>query len=369
MRTWTFPAGRLFGREVRIHWTFLALLLFVWLNDYGAAGGFYPERGLALVAIVFASVGLHELGHALVGALLGEPARSLLLLPVGGVSIPASEASGSAPGNLGREVRMAVAGPLFNLLAALVVGVIITVLVPGLPLVSAPWIGSAQLLKSLFWVNVLLAAVNTLPAYPLDAGRVLRALWAGRRDPMEATQRAVAVSRSLSLLLMFAGMFLNVGLTLVGVFVFLAGQIEERSVLFQSVLHNVLIEEVMLTDFATLSPADTLEDALTKATHSLQDDFPVIRGSDMVGVISRARILQAARRSNGYVQSAMNRFFEVAQRGDTLASVFRKIGKEGVTIVPVVEEERLVGIVTLQNLMHNMALLTEARRLRRQAQG
>jgi predicted transcriptional regulator len=125
---------------------------------------------------------------------------------------------------------------------------------------------------------------------------------------------------------------------------------------------------VMLTDFATLSPADTLEDALEKAIHSLQDDFPVIRGSDMVGVISRARILQAVRTRNAYVQSAMNRFFEVAQRRETLASVFRKISNQGVTIIPVVEEQRLVGIVTLQNLMHNMALLTETRRLRRQAQ-
>jgi predicted transcriptional regulator len=123
----------------------------------------------------------------------------------------------------------------------------------------------------------------------------------------------------------------------------------------------------MLTDFATLSPADTLEDALEKAIHSLQDDFPVIRGSDMVGVISRARILQAVRTRNAYVQSAMNRFFEVTQRRETLASVFRKIGKEGVTIIPVVDDQRLVGIVTLQNLMHNMALLTETRRLRRQA--
>lgn len=367
MRTWTFPIGRLFGCEVRIHWTFVALLLFVWLNDYGAPGGFSPERGLALVAIIFASVGLHEAGHALIGALIGEPARSVLLLPLGGVSILASNAPRSSPSTPWREVRVAIAGPLLNLLAALVVGGVIVALVPGIQLARPPLVLSSNLLKSLFWVNVLLAAVNVLPAYPLDGGRVLRAVWARRMDPVEATRRAVTISHSLALLLMFAGMFLNVWLTLVGVFLFLAGQIEERSVIFQSVLHDVHIEDVMLTDFATLSPADTLEDALEKAIHSLQDDFPVIRGSDMVGVISRARILQAVRTRNAYVQSAMNRFFEVTQRRETLASVFRKIGKEGVTIIPVVDDQRLVGIVTLQNLMHNMALLTETRRLRRQA--
>jgi len=124
----------------------------------------------------------------------------------------------------------------------------------------------------------------------------------------------------------------------------------------------------MLTDFATLSPADTLEDALDKAVHCLQDDFPVIRGSDMVGVVSKQTILESLRaQGNGYVQSVMNRVYEVAQRQETLASAFRKITSRGLTIIPVVEDQHLVGIVTLQNLMHSMALLAETRKLRREA--
>src|SRR5207253_5031704 len=121
----------------------------------------------------------------------------------------------------------------------------------------------------------------------------------------------------------------------------------------------------MLTGFSTLSPADSLEDALSKAVHSLQDDFPVVRGSDMVGVISRHSILEALRsEGNGYVQSAMNKAYEVAHRGESLASAFGKITHRGATLIPVVENERLVGIVTLQNLMHSMTLLAETRRLR-----
>src|SRR5258707_6987641 len=102
---------------------------------------------------------------------------------------------------------------------------------------------------------------------------------------------------------------------LVGFFLFVSVQLEERSVMFQWVLENIRLEDIMLTDFATLSPADTLEDALTKAVHCLQDDFPVVRGSDMVGVISRQSILKALRsEGNGYVQSAMNKVYEVAHR-------------------------------------------------------
>jgi CBS domain-containing protein len=128
----------------------------------------------------------------------------------------------------------------------------------------------------------------------------------------------------------------------------------------------VSLEEVMLTDFATLSPADTLEDALDKAVHSLQDDFPVVRGSDMVGVISKQRILETLRaEGNGYVQAVMNKIFEVSLRKETLGSAFRKLTARNSSIIPVVEDQRLVGIVTLQNLMHSMALLAESRKLRR----
>jgi CBS domain-containing protein len=126
------------------------------------------------------------------------------------------------------------------------------------------------------------------------------------------------------------------------------------------------MEEVMLTQFSILSPADTLEDALSKAVHTLQDDFPVVRGMEMVGVINKARIVEALRREgNSYVQPAMVRSFEVAQRTDSLATAFRKLGSRGLSMIPVVDGGRLVGIVTMQNLMHSMALLAEARRLKR----
>ncbi len=122
----------------------------------------------------------------------------------------------------------------------------------------------------------------------------------------------------------------------------------------------------MLTEFSTLSPADTLEDALYKSIHSLQDDFPVVRSGDLVGVITRQRIVDALRSNgNGFVQSAMTSAFEIGNRKETLSSAFRKLSARGLTLIPVVDGERLVGIVTLQNLMHSMGLLAERRRLDR----
>jgi CBS domain-containing protein len=216
------------------------------------------------------------------------------------------------------------------------------------------------------WINAILGALNLLPAYPMDGGRILRAIFTRQMDVLHATRRAVTIGQAFAMAFMLAGFVYGVWLVVIGIFLFVGAQLEERSVVFQSVLDNVHMEEVMLTDFITLSPADTLEAALSKAVHSLQDDFPVIRGSDMVGVISRTKILDALRSDgNGYVQAFMNRVYEVAQKGESLASAFRKLTSRGLTIIPVVEDQRLVGIVTLQNLMHSISLLAESRKLRR----
>jgi Zn-dependent protease/CBS domain-containing protein len=368
MRNWSIPAGRVFGIELRIHLTFLFLLIFVWLTESAQRGAVSVGRGLALVGIIFGSVVLHEMGHALMGMQAGVPAKAVILLPIGGISVLDETQQPLEPGALTwkRDIRIALAGPFVSLMLAFVAGSILLAVAPEIQLSARPYVNSGNLPRSLVWWNLWLAGLNILPAYPMDGGRILRALFSRRMDPVRATRRAVSIGQAFATVFMFAGMFGDLWLTMIGVFVFIAAQLEERSAVFQSVLETVRLEDVMLTDFATLSPADTLEDALEKAVHSLQDDFPVIRGSDMVGVISRHKILQALRsEGNGYVQSVMNRIFEVAQKKESLASAFRKLTARNSSIIPVVEEERLVGIVTLQNLMHSMALLAESHKLRK----
>jgi Zn-dependent protease len=376
MRNWSIPAGRLFGIELRIHVTFLFLLAFVWMAESAARGTSSPARGLALVGIILVSVVLRELGHALAAMHAGMPAKGIILLPIGGVTVLEDSQSTEPAQAWKRDLRIALSGPLVNLAIALVCGSILLAVAPEIQLWARPLVHSSNLPRSLVWYNVFLAVFNLLPAYPMDGGRILRTFLGRQMDSMIATRRAVSISQTLATLLMLVGMLLymqwgtleSTWLAMIGFFLFLGAQLEERSVIFRSVLEKVRLEDVMLTDFATLSPSDTLEDALDKAVHSLQDDFPVIRGSDMVGVISKQKILDALRaEGNGYVQSVMNRLFEVAQRQESLASAFRKLTARNLSIIPVVEEQHLVGIVTLQNLMHSMALLAESRKLRREA--
>jgi len=371
MRNWSIPAGRVFGVELRIHLTFFFLLLFVWLTESASHGPANAGRGLALVGIVFASVVLHELGHALVSTHAGIPAKAIILLPIGGITLLDETQQPVEPGMLTwkRDIRIAIAGPVVNLAIAFATASILLAVAPEIRLWTKPWdLQSANLPRSVVWANLWLGLFNLLPAYPLDGGKILRALFSRRMDLARATRRAIAIGQAFATLFMLTGMLWNIWLTMIGFFLFIAAQLEERSAVFQSVLETVRLEDIMLTDFATLSPADTLEDALDKAVHSLQDDFPVIRGSDMVGVISKQRILQALRaEGNGYVQAVMNRIFEVAQKKESLASAFRKLTARNLSIIPVVEDQRLVGIVTLQNLMHSMALLAESRKLRKAA--
>lgn len=363
LRAWSFSAGRLFGVDVRIHLTFLFLLGFVWFTQSASVGASGAARGLALVGIIFGSVALHELGHALVARRYGLVVRSIILLPIGGMTTmeePSPEQS-----KPGRDIRIALAGPAVNLIMAALFAAVILAVVPQAKLLGQPFVHAGNLARSLVWSNVFLGAFNLLPAYPMDGGRVLRALFAERIDYVAATRRAVLIGQGFAMLMMLIGLAWNVWLVLIGFFLFLGAQMEDRSTIFHSLLETVRLEDVMLTGFSVLSPADTLEDALNKAVHSLQDDFPVVRGSEMVGVINKQRIVEALRHEgNGYVQSAMTRSFEIAQSTDTLAAAFRKLGARGVTMIPVVHDLRLVGIVTLQNLTHAMGLVVESRRLR-----
>lgn len=365
-RSWSFSVGRIGDVHVRLHFTYLMLLFYVWTTEWDPMGQRVLSRGLAFVAIVLGSVIVHEVAHGLASLSQHLPQRMLILMPIGGVTLM-DDGTGQYRDPVSTPL-VALAGPFANLLLAAGAAIIGPQVIRGFHVVAAPYVDCANLLRSFVWINLFIGVVNLLPAYPLDGGRLLRAWFARRMHPMRATKRAVGIGQLFATALILVGLtgVRNYWLMIAGLLLFLSAQLEERSVVFQSVLESLRLEEVMLKDFSTLSPADTLEDALSKAVHTLQDDFPVIRGLDMVGVVSRQKIVEALRaEGNGYVQTVMERVFQVAQKGESLASGLRKLGSHNLSIIPVVDDGRLIGIVTFQNLMHSMRLLAESRRLKR----
>jgi Zn-dependent protease/predicted transcriptional regulator len=363
MRRWSIPVIDIFGIHFRVHFSFPLMFSLVWILEAGR-GPQVGLRSLLLVLLVLFAVVAHEFGHAVVAARNGIRVRSVVLLPISGVSLLDEQAQRGMDTRC--EIRIALAGPAVNLALAVLIGTTILLFRPQVQLFTFPWLTPFDLPRSLAWSQLFVAALNLLPAYPLDGGRILRALLARSGDQVTATRRAVSIGQFFSLALFLCGgaVFLgtnsnNLWIMMAGVFLFLAAQLEDRSMILQAVLERVRVIDVMITEFITLSPAETLADALQRSADPSQEEFPVVRGTDMVGVISRQQMAASMQEGgNGYVQSAMRREYHVAGPQESLAAVLRRIGRSGLAMIPVVEGDYLIGIITFQNLMRKLTALS-----------
>ncbi len=354
---WALEVGRLYGIAIRLHFTFVFLLAFVGVLSVLAHGWLGALYSLLFIILVFFCVFLHELAHCYVSVGYGLRVRSITLLPIGGLAM-----FEDMPREPQQETRIALAGPAANFVLALWFGVLLLVINPtGFFRPALASYDASSLLPALFWANLYIGLFNLIPAYPLDGGRVLRAWLARRMDFIDATRRAAGIGQFFALVLILFGLVaVHPWLVLIGLFVFWAGVAEERLTVLQLALERIYLEDVMLTNFQTLAPSDSLFDALDRALHSLQDDFPVLAEGNVVGVLTRAGLLRAfaGQGWNNSVQTVMNSRFESAQRGDTLASAFNKLAGRGLSMIPVLEGTRLVGIVTLQNVLHSIDFLS-----------
>ncbi len=376
MRAWSLPLGRWFGVHLRIHYFFLLLLFFCVFSTN--LSGVAAWRGVMLWFLLLGAVLGREAARAVTAAYHGLAVRSILLLPIGGLFSYASPEMAEQAVTGWPQIAMTVTGPLANLGFAALVAALIAGASAEVPVARLPLVTPSHLMRSTVWLNIVLAAIHFIPAYPLDAGRLMRGAFARARGAAQATRAASGLGQMIGIAAVVAGLALltlpstraayglSPWLIMGGFFVFIGAQLEDQGVLFQSVVETVRMRDVMLTDFDTLSPSDTLSDALYKAIHSLQDDFPVVRGPNLVGVVSRQGIVQALRQEgNGYIQSIMSRAFQVAQPDDSLGVLIRRIGSGRLSLIPVAESGRVVGIVTWQNLSSSMGLLAEYRRLER----
>jgi CBS domain-containing protein len=353
------------GVEMRLH-AFFPLLAVLCLALSIADG---IGRGIGLFFVLVSAVLVRETARLLVAAWLGLRLRAVLLLPIGGLFAYADPESQEGANQGSAQFLLAFAGPAANLATALVLAATFVGAGGNMHLLDQPLITSAYLLRAMVWMQVGLGLVHLLPAYPLDFGRLIRGSFARKHGFAPTGRAASGLGQVLALIAMIGGMFLhNYWLIIAGFFIMIGAQIEDQGVFFQSVVDTVRMREVMLTDFATLSPSDTLADALVRCVHSLQEDFPVVRGPQLVGIVSRQRIVDALRNDgNGYVQSVMSRAFQVARPEDTLGTTIRRLtAGHGLALIPVAESGRVVGIVSVQNLMSSMSLLAEQRRIERE---
>jgi CBS domain-containing protein/Zn-dependent protease len=356
------------GVEMRIH-IFFPLLALAIMGISANAGW---QRGLVLFLILTFAVVVRETARLMVAAWLGLRLRAVLLLPIGGMFAYANPESQEIANEGSGQFAIALAGPIANLATAVALAATALGASTQISLFDMPLIDASQLIRSVIWMQFFMALLHFLPAYPLDFGRLIRGGFARKHGFAPAGRAATGLGQVIALMLMLASILLHSPwLILAGFFIMIGAQIEDQGVFFQSVVDTVRMREVMLTDFATLSASDTLADALGRCVHSLQEDFPVVRGPQLVGIVSRQRILDALRNDgNGYIQSVMSRAFQVAKPEDTLGTTIRRLtAGHGLALIPVTESGRVVGIVSVQNLMSSMSLLSEQRRIEREESG
>ena len=370
MRGWSFPVGSYLGVEVRIH-AFFVLLLGMSISFASVLSG-SGSSGLGLWLMLLFAVAVREIARVIVCAWYGLEIRSILLMPTGGLPVYASQDDTVRASTPQIERTLAVAGPLANFLTGLLLFGLIAGMSPSLHLLARPLVSPNALLRSFVWMQVLLGAIHLLPAFPLDGGRVLRGELArsGERtnssDALMRSRQAMLLGQAIAGGLIILGWVLNnLVVVMAGLSLFAAAHLEDQGALLQTKVDSVRMKDVMLTEFSTLSASATLEDALDQAIHTLQDVFPVVRAGNLVGAVSRQGIFEALQtEGNGYVQGVMTRSFHTAQPDDSLLKTLQRITTgHGAQLVPVVEGERVVGIITPQNLSQSMSVLNQSKKL------
>jgi predicted transcriptional regulator/Zn-dependent protease len=371
MAGWSFSIGRVFGVEVRLHSFFIFLLILS--MTWAASLQRMMLRGVGLWALVVLAVAVREIARGLAAGWFGIEVKSLLLLPTGGIQTYASPEAIARATEPSVSKWLALAGPVASTAFGLTVAGLALTIAPGVDLWSALWVTPDHLVRTMVWVNLMLAAVNLLPAWPLDAGRVVRGEMARGAGAAGSTSAGALgglrmfsrLGPAIALGLILVGLVSqNWWLIMAGIGILLGAQAERQGLTLSPANDSVRVRDVMLTEYSIMSASATLEDALDQARHTLQDVFPVVRAGNMVGAVARQKIVEALEASgNGYVQGIMTRTFQTAAPGDSLMATLGRVtgqGEASSQLVPVVEGEHVVGIITPQNLQRSMGLVTES---------
>jgi stage IV sporulation protein FB len=338
--------GSLLGIPIRLHFTFL--LVIGWLLWRAVSAGGDAYLWLFLLVLLFGCVVLHELGHASMAMLFGVRTREIVLLPIGGLARMERMPLGAA------ELLIAIAGPAVNLALALlfsIVGLLIGLPSPG---DDPSAIGMGSMIWMLVFANFSLMLFNLLPAFPLDGGRVLRAVLTFVMPVERATLLAGRIGQAMAVLLVLAGLTVpNPILILVALLVFMGAAQEMIFQKSRSAILDKTAREAMITRYETLAPQNSLEEASKLMLEGDQQVFPVVDvWGRVAGVVTRSILFEGIARlgSESAVLEVMEREFPTSSAESPLEGVLEKLQNMHRLPVLVIEEEKLVGMVTSENL-------------------
>jgi Zn-dependent protease len=336
---------RFFGVPVRLHFTFILMLVFLLFVGVGEKQS--GASTAVYILALFASVLLHEVGHALVARLYGIRTIEIVMFPIGGISRPERQPKA------GEELWIALAGPTVNLLIALALLGWMAASHGFVALEQLREPTDANLAERIAFGNLLLWLFNLLPAYPMDGGRILRSMLALRLPEEQATRIASGAGQILAILIGMAGLLWgNFMLVFVALFVYLGASQEGAAARGRLVTAGFPVEACMITDFRTLSHGETIRDAGNLLLSTSQHDFPVRNGESVVGLLSRAALVRAMLEQgpDAYVAGAMDRNFKRVAPHTPLAEALPLLSAPGACALVMDEEDHLLGLLTSENL-------------------
>ncbi len=352
---WSWKIFRFAGIDVYAHATFLILIIWLalsfWMtgNSLQAAAG-----GVGFILILFACVVMHEFGHALTARRYGIRTRKIILLPIGGVADMER-----MPENPRHEIAVALAGPAVNLVIALVIWLWL-VATGTLLQASEMALAGGSFLQKLMVINVILAVFNLLPAFPMDGGRVLRALLSMRMSHTRATRKAASIGQGFALWLGLIGLLYNPFLIFIALFVWIGAAAEAGSEEMKSTLSKATAGQAMLTDFQILSPSDPLSHAVELTLAGSQKEFPVMSSEAMMGVLTQDDMLKGLQElgEQSLVRDWMQKEILRADINEPLEKVFERMQSSHSPLISVTEADKPVGIINIENILELIKIQT-----------
>ncbi len=340
-----YPIGKLFGIPIKVHITFIFLLLFMSIMISHAGADISFLYGMFIIVLIFLCVVLHEVSHSLVAKHFGINVRDIILLPIGGVA-----QIEEMPEDPKEEILIAIAGPLLSLTLSAIF-LILSILVYGKSKIEID-IFSKNILMTLFTINLVLGIFNIFPAFPMDGGRVLRGVLALFMNHLKATKIAVSIGQLFAIFFIFFGIFYNWWLILIGFFIYLGASSEEKMAEIRASIQGIPVRNAMLTNFTVLRPNQCLGDAIDKIIHTFQDNFPILDGDKVIGILTKQKLFKAIQENpiDTPIEEVVDKEY-VTIHPDMPMSVLLKHFMEGnIPIILVMENDKLVGIINLEQI-------------------
>ncbi len=344
---WSWKIGKFAGIDVYLHTTFLLLIGWIaltsWLQEKNLVAAI---SSAGFILALFASVVFHEYGHSLTARKFGIQTRDITLYPIGGVA-----KLERIPEDPKQELWVALAGPAVNLVIAILLFSWLIISNSFEPLSGISMTGGS-FVERLMMTNLILVGFNMIPAFPMDGGRVLRALLAMKLEYTTATQIAASVGQGLAFLFGFIGLFSNPFLVFIALFVWIGAQSESRMVSLKSALIGIPISRAMLTNFDVLAEDDPLSKVVDYVLAGDQKDFPVVNDSQVVGILTQSELLEGLRKNgeSSLVRSVMRTDFQTADSFEMLETAFARLQDCDCHTLPIIHHDQLVGMVTMDNI-------------------